>query len=593
MARSRRAKPEGAAPDDVVRHALNETLAGWQEHGNRQLRFNRAYQIWRGTAGNRLPAQQRVWDSRMRIKYGMQVVDQTMVNVVQGVPQARCTPRRPQDEDAAKAMEQILGYYTDLDHLAESEPTIVQQALVYGVSPAKNVWLYREKDVVRGWNPQAEGGKGRWEPGTVRVVQDDRPTLIPWDAYDCWWEPLAPDPDRAAYIVLREYASKDSLEERRYNPDSKVGMLKNLDLLYQSGRPNTPQPTAQNSLLGYPQGEMYQNRFEIWEIWRDDRLTIIGNRTILLYDGPKPYWMPGKPVVIGNSRPDFLRIEGISETELVDDIQQALWTHENLVMENLKMTVMRGATVRETVPDIAQLVLRPNYLWPVTDHDDVHFQDPPAMAPEAYEQRSTLLGAMQYVTGITTIVSGQAQNPGADTQTATGISTLSGAASKLLEFKARLIALRVYQRSYEQWKDLAHQFVSEPMSVKLSGKAKADNLAQGGNGWADYGPQNIYGDYDVRVRAGEESLNRAQKRADAIQAANALAPYIQVFPGLAKPIIEQIGDAYGWEDIDQILDQVQQPQPAQAPLPAAPAPQQLNGSLVPHPALSVLAGNAR
>lgn len=593
MAR-RRAKPEGEAPDAVVAKALNETLAGWQEHQNRLLRFNRAYQIWRGTANNRLPAQQRVWDSRMRIKYGMQVVDQTMVNVVQGVPKAVCTPRRPQDVDAAKAMEQILGYFTDLDHLVESEPVIVQQALVYGVSPAKNVWLYSEKDVVRGWNPQAN----RWEPGVVRIVQDDRPSLIPWDAYNCWWEPLAPDPDKAGYIVLREYASKDDLERRRYNDDSKVGMLKNLDLLYQAGTTRVPQPTAQNTLLGYPQGttELYQNRFEIWEIWRDDRLTIIGNRTILLYDGPKPYWMPGKPVVIGNSRPDFLRIEGISETELVDDIQQALWTHENLVMENMKMTVMRGATVRETVPDIAQLVLRPNYLWPVTDHDDVKFQDPPPMAPEAYEQRNTLVAAMQYVTGISPVVTGNAPNPGADQGTATGISTLSGAASKLLEFKARLIATRVYQRSYEQWKDLTHQFLSAPMSVKLSGAALAANLKAGGDGWADYGPQNIYGDYDVRVLAGEESLNRGQKRAEAVAVANAMAPYIQAFPAIIKPIIEQVGLSYGWTDIDQILDQVSQsaqPAPPAAPLPGAPAPNMLNGALAPQPQAALLAGNAR
>src|SRR6185312_10839543 len=99
------------------------------------------------------------------------------------------------------------------------------------VSPAKNVWLYREKDVIRGWNPSA----GRWEPGAVKIVQDDRPSLIPWDVYDCWWEPLAPNPDDAQFVVLREWPTKDELEQRRYIPDSKVGMLRNLDLLYAAG----------------------------------------------------------------------------------------------------------------------------------------------------------------------------------------------------------------------------------------------------------------------------------------------------------------------------------------------------------------------
>lgn len=590
MARSRKAS-QGPNPDDVVRLALNETAPGFQEHGLRTARFNRAYQVWRGTGTNTtLAANRRAWDSRMRIKYGMQVVDQATVNVVQGTPKAVCSPRRPQDVGAAKAMEQILGYFSDLDHLAESEPVVVQQALVYGVSPAKNVWLYREKDVVRGWNP----GTNRWEPGTVRVVQDDRPSLIPWDAYDCWWEPLAPNPDAAQYVVLREYPTKDELEQRRYNPDSKVGMLKNLDLLYTAGQARVQEQTAQNQLLGNPGQGLYEGRYEIWEIWRDNRLTIVGNRTVLLYDGPKPYWMPGKPVVIGNSRPDFLRIEGISETELIDDVQQALHTHENLVMENLKMTVMRGATVRETVPDINQLVLRPNYLWPVTDHDDVHFQDPPPLPPEAYGQRSTLLGAMQYVTGITQFATGGAGiNQGVD-PTATTSSIQSNAASKLLEFKARLIALRVYQRSYEQWKELTNQFLSTDMEVKLVGKQLADNLKQGGDGWGTFGPQDIYGDYDVRVQAGEESLNRQQKRAEAVAVANALAPYVQLFPGLVKPIVEQIGLAYGWEDIDTVLaEAAQQAPPAAAPLPGAPSQLTQGGGISPQPALAVLAGNAR
>lgn len=580
-----RKRASGGDPSSVVQAALNETNAGWLDHQNRILRFNRAYQVWRGTSPLNFQSwQQRKWGARMRVKYGMQVVDQTMVNVVQGTPKAVCTPRRQGSEDAAKAMEQILGYFGEMDHLAETEPVIVQQALVYGVSPVKTMWLYDEKDIQVGFDPVTN----TWNPRTVRVVANDRPTMIPWDVYDCWWEPLARDPDKAPYIVLREWPTKDDLERRRFNADTGVGMLQNLELLYQAGTVAIPQPTAQNMMLGFPSGQtdIYRNRFEILEIWRDDRLTIIGNRQVKLYDGPKPYWMPGKPVAVGNSRPDFLRIEGVSETELVDDLQQALWTHENLVMENLKMTVMRGATVRETVPDLNQLVLRPNYLWPVTDHDDVKFQDPPNLPPEAYQQRATLLGAMQYVTGVNPAITGTV-NPGQSPDSATEVSTLYSAASKLLEFKARAIALKVYQRVYEQWKDLTQQFLTQPMGVRITGPS--------GPQWQQYGPQDIYGDYDVRVQAGEESLNRQQKRAEAVAVANALAPYASLFPSLVKPIVEQIGLAYGWQNIDQILSQAQQ-QPPQQAAPLANAPQQLtngNGQMVPQPVQAILAGNAR
>lgn len=587
MPRRRATSPD---PAKVVGDTINETGPGLREHEQRTRRYDRAYQVWRGTQGATPSWQQRQWHSKMRVKYGMQVVDQTMVNVTQGAPKAICTARRPTDVDAAKAMEQILGYFADMDHLAENEPLIVQQALVYGVSPAKNTWLYKERDQPVGWDPAI----GRWNPRMVKIVQDDRPSMIPWDVYDCWWEPLARDPDHATYVVLRDWPTKDELQSQAFNPDTKIGMLKNLDLLFQSGSAGIPTQTAQNQILGNPQNQ-YKDRFERWEIWREDRLTVIGNRQVLLYDGPKPYWMPHKPVVIGNSRPDFLRIEGISETELVDDLQQALQTHENLVMENLKMTVMRGATVRETVPDINQLVLRPNYLWPVTDHDDVQFKDPPPLAPEAYEQRSTLLGALQYVTGINPSVTG-GQPMASANDTATGASTAYSAASKLLEFKARMIALKVYQRTYEQWKGLTQQFLTQTMDVKLLGQARVDNLKAGGNGWGTYGPQDIYGDYDIRIQAGEESLNRQQKRAEAVAVANALAPYVQQFPGLIKQIVEQIGLAYGWEDIDSVLQQAQpQPMPSASPqLPAGPVPFQNGaGQLIPQPASATLIGHAR
>lgn len=577
MARPRKA----ADPAQVVSQVLAETLPGLQEHAQRMRRFDRAYNIWRGLSQTTSQTRNMQNPSRMRVKYGMQVIDQEMVNVVQGAPKALCTPRNPNHEGAAKAMEQILAYYGDLDHLAEHEPLIVQQALVYGVSPAKTAWLYRENTMPRGWDPVAR----RWNPGMVSVVADDRPTMIPWDAYDCWWEPLARDPDNAAYIVFREWPSKDELEQRRKNPDSGMGMLENLDLLYQSGADKTIEPTAQNQLLGFPGNGIHKGRYELWEIWRDNRLTIIGNRTVKLYDGPKPYWMPGKPGVIGNSRPDFLRIEGVSETDLVDDLQQGLWTHENMVMDNMKMTVMRGATVRETVPDINQLVLKANYLWPVTDHDDVRFQDPPPLPPEAYRQRDTLLGAMQYVTGVTPYTTGAGQTQGAG-DTATGISVFNNAASKLLEFKARMIALKVYQRAYEQWKDLTQQFLTQPQWVKITG-------APPGEEWVQYGPQDIYGDYDVRVEAGEESLNRAQKRTEAVAVANAMAPYITVFPQLAKPIVQQIGRAYGWSQ-DELNAALQAVAPPAAPPAAAPTPfQNGNGQLVPPPQMAGLAGNAR
>ena len=193
---------------------------------------------------------------------------------------------------------------------------------------------------------------------------------------------------------------------------------------------------------------------------------------MLLYDGEKPFWMAGKPVVIGSSRPDMFRIEGISETELVDHLQQALHMVTNLRMDNLKFTVKRGATYRDSISDPTRLVMRPAFLWPVTDHDDVHFQDQPPLPPEAYQEEETLLGRLQYVTGITPYITGAQAGTGSTRRPRPGSRLLQESASRLLTFKANQIRMNVWQRTFEQWADLTKQFLTAEQDIRIVGPGR-------------------------------------------------------------------------------------------------------------------------
>lgn len=604
MARARR-QPPGSSPtgpaDDptatgggaaaVVERTLNQTKPGYDEWGFRKRRFDSAYDVWRGNTGANIKTTSS-WQSRMRVKFGMQVIDQAMVNLVQGIPRAKVTARTPASEPQAKAMEKLLGYYADLDHLAESEAIIVQQALIYGISPAKTCWYYREQDAMA-WTPaqDPESGQLIWAPQKRTVVTDDRPALEPWDAYAVWWDPVARNVDSASYIVLQSWLTRDELEQRRYDEDTAGGQYKNLDLLYGSGDPpNQPSSTAQNQMLPRPLGTM-RGRFEIWEVWRKTaagmRQTVIGNRKVLLKDGPGPYWMTSYPITISNSRPDLFRMEGVSESELVDHLQQAMWTVQNLRMEQLKMTVMRGATVRQTAPDIASYVYRPSFMWIVGDHDDVRFQEPPPLPPEAYRETETMLSQLQYVTGITPYVSGSSGSAqGVDQNTATGVSLLTESASRLLQFKAKQIHDATWQRTFEQWAELTKQYLRQPQAVRIVGP---DNSVV----WQQLGPEDVNGDFDVRIEAGDEAASRAQERSDAVALLNAFAPYVQL--GVVDPtlLIEKIGQAYGLTDPEALLRK--SPPPSAAPGPGGPPGQaagQLPGTPSAGPPPNILAGTS-
>jgi hypothetical protein len=117
--------------------------------------------------------------------------------------------------------------------------------------------------------------------------------------------------------------------------------------------------------------------------------------------------------------------------------------------------------------------------------------------------------------------------------------------------------------------------------------------------WVEVGPQEVIGDYDVRIEAGEESLSRQQERAEAIAILNALAPFAQMGLINLQPLLEKVAYAYDMPDKSSLFPQ----QPAQLP-PAAPmngqaqpgqAPQpfSLGGGITPQPAQAVLNGNAR
>jgi hypothetical protein len=123
-----------------------------------------------------------------------------------------------------------------------------------------------------------------------------------------------------------------------------------------------PRRTA---LLGNSALTRYKDKFLIEEIWTDDRSSSSATSRSSSAQ-PNPYWHGKKPIVITQTRPDLFEMVGISETELVDDIQQALQTFQN--MRDRQRAPHRAAriTYREGgVTDPNMLELRPRFKWPV------------------------------------------------------------------------------------------------------------------------------------------------------------------------------------------------------------------------------------
>jgi hypothetical protein len=246
---------------------------------------------------------------------------------------------------------------------------------------------------------------------------------------------------------------------------------------------------------------------------------VIGNRKVLLRGPqPNPYWHGKKPIVVAQVRPDLFEMQGTSETEMIDHLQQALWTVQNMRFDNLHLTVMRGITYREGgVTDPNQLELRPRFKWPVQDHDDIKPFEVQPLPPEAYSEESSLLQRMQLISGITPFVSG-ADLSGVDQNTATGVTALQETASRLLRFFARQIQQKGFQRMYEMWGDNTQQFLDRNLFIKITGQPDQ---------WVEVTPNVVLGHFRYKIEGSEESLSRQQERSEALALLLAFAPLQQ------------------------------------------------------------------
>jgi hypothetical protein len=538
----------------LAEQVRNLTKAGFDEHTRRVSEYDRCYDVYR--ASGRSPEGTEPWQSKLRVKYAMYTLDTALVNVISGSPRARVIPRTPDSADNAKAFQSILDYYTDRAQLAAVQPEIVQQALLYGVTVGKTSWRYEERTQTRRVYSDNPLGGPPLDAGvkTQQTVTYDGPWLEPWDVYDAWWDPFARDVHTASYVVLRSWPSKDELLAQQ-------NLYKNLDELFRSGDAADRAQSAQDRRLG-SQRRM-RGRFELWEVWTNDRLIVLGNKNVVIRDIPNPHWHGEKPVVIATGRPDLFKLRGIPETELVEHLQEALWTLQNMRFDNLKMTVMRGITYREGgVPDPNLLILRPRFRWPVSDHDDIQFQAPPPLPSEAYEEESTLLNLMSTVTGISPYVSGNVPASVSHT-TATSVSLLQGAATRLLQFKATMLNNLFWKRVFEQWTQDIQQFMTQPVWVRLT---HGDSVA-----FQRVEPWQVAGEFDLRIVGADEASSKDQERQQAIQLLQALAPFAAALNW--QPLVERVAAAFDLPD-PQALLQPQQPQQQPPPQPPAPQPQQ-------------------
>ena len=511
------------------------------------------------------------WTSKLHPPYVFQVVEAMVANVVDPTPKWQVKPRARmaslyelhQIEAGAKANQILLGEQVDTDRFAEKQAAFAKQVFITGMSVYKTYWDYQAANVRRQTvvqHPIDEYGTTVPRLATVegrKVLRDD-PTAEVVNVEDFIWHQAAVSIDKAQRIYHRVWYSFDDLKNLEAQ-----GIYQNVDALKQSR-------SFSDTLASRPD-EIYQaNRtkdmIEVLECWQRTRdgitVTSIGNRNVVLRDEkPNPFWHGQFPFVVCTSVPDLFRVPGISEVELVSELQEMIWSFMNQRIDSTELINNAIVLIRDDVDSVDQFEWAPGAQWLVTDPQQVSLlQVNPAPAQISLQAEEQLKQDLQNIPGAAPSLLGQTDP---QQQTATEVSVTTTLAQRRVSLKKQQFKWSA-SRVGEQWMALNQQFIREPRLVAIAG-------ADGAAAFNEIRPEVIQGDYYLAVTSLDESLMRQERRAEAqamlqvaMQAAPIFAAISQNNPAIpplnVKAFMDRYLDSMDEQDKDQFYSAKPQPQ---------------------------------
>lgn len=270
---------------------------------------------------------------------------------------------------------------------------------------------------------------------------------------------------------------------------------------------------------------------ELWERWTDERLVVIANRENVLRDEPNPFHHMRKPFVDFTPVPRPFSMDGVGIVKMLWDMNEDLSALKRQRRDAITYTINPMWKATEGVRE-SDLEIRPGGIWKIPDTEDAE----PATMPNidfsaSYQEEQNAKNDMQAVTGAFDYLSGV--NPGG-VQTATGVATISQEGNKRILEMVSVFSERTMKRFGHQLAALCIQYLDNDVAIPLwkypeaaqaweeLNKAAAPRIIQVGredittNGAVMPIPQ---------VGA-DEAASDVQKRSDAVQTIQAIAPIL-------------------------------------------------------------------
>ena len=592
---------------------VSKTVSDFEEdlraHRPRADLYDQRYRAYRGVIETRSPADS--WTNKQHPQIALQSIETMVANLIDPSPKWRLRAKPviadPAEvarmREGARANELLLSHQLTLDKYPEKQRPFDLQALICGVTASKQSWIEKKgpkryletvEEPVHGFLGRQIGTVPRLYERKKEVVYRDDPTSEVVDVRHLIFPENATAMEKLSRLHHRMWFGYDELEELvkdgYYGPAAGGESIADL-----------------KESQGFAQGEygremdlfgvkVTKDKIEVAEHWieRGRRVVTIANRKVLLSDKKNPFWFDHLdhpfPFVVCSSMPDLFRIPGISEIELMQDLQEMLWTLMNQRLDSLQLLANAIFLIADDVDDPTAFEFAPGEQWLVprpVDETIKSWSPDPNVPRMTIEAEAMVRGDLRDVAG-GALLSGN-DPEGNDNPTATGASLVVTLAQKRLAGKKQQFVW-AKSRIGEQWCAMNQQFIRSERLVPVVG-------AEGAQDFMAIQPDLLQGIYLFETEMVEDSLDRSTKRAEAQAKLQVASGVVGIFaelsqvPGAKTPALNMKAfmddylDAFDITDKERYYVALPTPAPQSAPQPPGP-PGAGNGNGVTNPALA-------
>lgn len=536
-------------------------------------KVERRWRSYYGIVERTTTAAASTWNSKYTPHYVLPIVETIVANMVDDKVRFAIRPRPymasveeiGQRQESARALEHLLRYQLDMDRFHEKQRPFMLQASIAGVSVGKVYWRYERGEVVSRrpmtkyyedpYSPDGLGQVTTLEAQASEEVTADDPTFEVRDIRDWFFPESAVSVDAAPWLIDRTWKTFDELKRME-----RLGLYKNVDELKES---KDFRSEYENREEGIFQRTRTKDLIEVLEYWDREagKVCTVANRNVLLKEEAWPFWHGMFPFVTLSTTPNPFQIEGVSDVELVAELQEMIWTFQNTRLDQTLLAtnapvIMNSQFVED--PDAFEFYPGARNIvdGPVREAVDVWHPDTTA-SQVSIAAEGMIRGDMQTTTGFAPFLSGS-DNQGMDQKTATGVSIITSLAQRRTGAKKQH-ALWAFRRVAEQFIALDQQFLTEPKDIEVTGR-------DGASTWVRIEPGAIQGRYGIEVDPVAEQTVKSERLAQKqsmVQVASQVAPVAAAMgtPLNYRAFVEDWLRAADIDDIDKYFSAAPQQLP--------------------------------